>query len=139
MSFSLHPQLLRDCITLGESKLCEILLLNDQQFPWLILVPKIESICEIFQLDEQDQLSLATETNHIGQLMMEHFKGDKLNIGALGNLVPQLHVHVIVRFKEDPAWPKPVWGNYSAQTYSTQDLNATCSELRALLKDVLLA
>ena len=137
MPFSLHPQLAKDCARLGETALCEVLLLNDRQFPWIILVPKQDGISEVFQLEKADQVGLTNDSSQIGQRMMEHYKGDKLNLGALGNMVSQLHVHIIVRFKSDAAWPKPVWGNYTAKPYSADELKWECSKLRELLGKLL--
>jgi diadenosine tetraphosphate (Ap4A) HIT family hydrolase len=131
--FSLHPQLERDCIVMGELPLSRLLLLNDSRYPWFILVPRREAITEIYQLAEDDQQQLLRESSQLGEFLMNSFNGDKLNIGALGNLVPQLHLHHIVRYTNDAAWPGPVWGVGVAEPYHDEELAAlrqTCSGWR---------
>jgi diadenosine tetraphosphate (Ap4A) HIT family hydrolase len=108
--FSLHPQLQKDGIVMGDFPLSRLLLLNDARYPWFVLVPRRPKITEIYQLSEADQLQLLRESSQLSRFLMEGFNGDKLNIGALGNLVPQLHIHHIVRYRSDEAWPGPVWG-----------------------------
>lgn len=122
--FTLHPQLEKDGIVMGEFPLSRLLLLNDSRYPWFVLVPRRENITEIYQLSEADQQQLLLESSRLGRLMMEGFSGDKLNIGALGNLVPQLHLHHIVRYKNDEAWPGPVWGVGAALPYSGEQVAA---------------
>jgi len=116
--FELHPQLQQDCIVLDKLELCHLLLMNDASYPWFILVPDRADISEIFQLSEADQQLLMVESSRLGQFLVEHFNADKLNIAALGNVVPQLHLHHIVRYEQDPSWPKPVWGQHPAQSYT---------------------
>ena len=126
--FELHPQLQQDCIVLGKLELCHLLLVNDSNYPWFILVPDRVEISEIFQLDEADQKLLLSESTRLSQFLVKQFKADKLNIAALGNVVPQLHVHHIVRYKQDVSWPKPVWGQQPAQPYTQKRI----SEIKAL-------
>ncbi len=117
---------------MGELPLSRLLLLNDARYPWFILVPRREAITEIYQLEEQAQQQLLRESSQLGQFLMESFSGDKLNIGALGNLVPQLHLHHIVRYKDDAAWPGPVWGVGVAEPYTeaeVKSLIASCQPL----------
>lgn len=109
-SFELHPQLAADCIVVGRLPLSLLLLLDDARFPWFLLVPQRAGIGEIFELAECDQHQLYRESAQLSRAMKQSLRADKLNIGALGNLVPQLHVHHIARFRTDPAWPGPVWG-----------------------------
>jgi diadenosine tetraphosphate (Ap4A) HIT family hydrolase len=109
-AFVLHPQLQKDGIVMGDFPLSRLLLLNDARYPWFVLVPRREGITEIYQLSEADQQQLLRESSQLGRFLMEGFNGDKLNIGALGNMVPQLHIHHIVRYHGDEAWPGPVWG-----------------------------
>lgn len=116
--FALHPQLEKDCISLGEFPLCQLLLLNDSQYPWFVLVPRRDQIREIFQLNEADQQQLLKESSALAKAINEAFCADKINIAALGNMVPQLHLHHIVRYEHDPVWPAPVWGKLPAVTYS---------------------
>lgn len=92
--------------------------MNNSRLPWIILVPERAGIRESFELSTQDQLALMTESNSIGKLLMNEFNGDKLNVAALGNIVPQLHVHHIVRYAHDPVWPNPVWGNLSTKPFT---------------------
>ena len=113
----LHPQLEKDCLLLGQFKLSKLLLMKDANYPWFILVPDREAITEIYQLDESDQQQLIQESSIMAKMLVDDFQADKVNIGALGNVVPQLHVHHIARYHNDPAWPAPVWGACAAQAY----------------------
>lgn len=119
--FNLHPQLSEDCFLVGDLSLCRVLLVNDKNYPWLILVPRREDIREIFQLHASDQLLLINESSAVAQILDRHFNADKINVAALGNMVSQLHVHHIVRYKNDVSWPKPVWGVEQAKLYSTEE------------------
>ena len=116
--FELHPQLKKDCQVLGQFTLCQLLLINDANYPWFILVPAREGISEIYQLSAEDQEQLWSESAQLSAALMEAFQGDKMNIAALGNVVPQLHVHHVVRYTTDVAWPAPVWGKVVAKSYS---------------------
>lgn len=113
----LHPQLKKDCIILGKFSLCKLLLLNDSHYPWFILVPERDGITEIHQLSDDDQKQLMYESNYLSRCLEAVFKPDKLNIAALGNVVPQLHIHHIARFTSDACWPAPVWGAVQATPY----------------------
>jgi len=115
--FSLHPQLASDCHLLGNLGLSQALLLDDSRYPWVILVPRRAGVREIFQLAAADRHGLPEESCLTGEFMMQAFAGEKLNVAALGNLVPQLHLHHIVRSSTDPAWPGPVWGHSPAVAY----------------------
>jgi len=126
----LHPQLQQDCVYLGKLDLCLLLLMNDSQYPWCILVPARENIKEIYELSSKEQRQLSDESSLLASGMMELYGGDKMNIAALGNVVPQLHIHHIVRFRSDPAWPAPVWGKLPAQAYSEAALQKTIQQLR---------
>ena len=116
--FNLHPQLAADSIELADFPLCKLLLCNDSAYPWFILVPKIADITEIYQLDWQQQQQLLNESSLLSELLMQVFSGDKMNVAALGNVVEQLHVHHVVRFKADAQWPKPIWGQQPTTPYS---------------------
>jgi diadenosine tetraphosphate (Ap4A) HIT family hydrolase len=129
----LDSRLAEDTYHVGYLPLCRVLLMNDSHYPWLILVPERENITEIYQLDEADQVQLIHESSAVARMLMDGFKGDKMNIGALGNMVPQLHIHHIVRKQTDPAWPGPVWGAHPAQAYSP----ATAEERLALIRGAL--
>lgn len=133
MNFELHPQLAADTVLVGDLPLCRLLLMNDRQYPWTILVPRRAGLREIYELHESDQLRFWRESAQLSQTLMTAFGGDKLNVAALGNMVPQLHIHHIVRFKGDPAWPAPVWGKHPAQPYETSALNERLQQLRTLL------
>jgi diadenosine tetraphosphate (Ap4A) HIT family hydrolase len=131
--FELHTQLAKDCVTLGDLPLCRVLLMNDAQYPWLILVPQRADVAEIFQLSRIDQQQLTDEISSISSALAGHFRADKMNVAALGNVVPQLHVHIIVRYQGDAAWPRPVWGVVLAAPYSDDLLAQRLQELELLL------
>lgn len=133
--FELHPQLAQDSITIGDFPLCRLLLCNDRHYPWFILVPRRAQIREIFQLEEYDQRQLLKESSQLSRVLVKIFQADKLNVAALGNMVPQLHIHHIVRYQDDPAWPKPVWGLLPAQAYSMRAAREVCDNITALLTD----
>ncbi|SEL68270.1 Diadenosine tetraphosphate (Ap4A) hydrolase [Colwellia chukchiensis] len=120
--FQLHPQLANDCVVLTDLPLSQLLLCNDSAYPWFILVPKVEGIEDIYQLDWQQQQQLLNESSMLSEVLMQEFNGDKMNVAALGNVVPQLHLHHIVRFKNDPSWPKPIWGQQALTPYTEQAL-----------------
>jgi len=122
--FTLHPRLEADCIVMGDFPLSRLLLMNDCRYPWFILVPRRADISEIYQLGEREQQQLQRESVTLGQGIMEVFGGDKLNVAALGNLVPQLHIHHIVRYRDDPTWPGPVWGVGVSVPYSAEQVAA---------------
>ena len=132
----IHPQLKKDCLVLGRFPLSYLLLMKDANYPWFILVPEREGITEIYQLSGDDQKHLLSESSLLAEFLMQHFQGDKLNIAAIGNIVPQLHLHHVVRFRSDPAWPAPVWGKLPARAYSDNELNIIVDKVRqAELKD----
>lgn len=112
-NFLLSKQLAEDSFALAELNLCELRLFNNANYPWLLLIPRINNICEIFELSEADRTILFTEINLIAEKLKQCTMCDKINIGALGNVVSQLHVHIIARFNHDASWPKPVWGSAS--------------------------
>lgn len=132
--FNLHPRLAADTMLVVELPLSTVLLMNDSQYPWLILVPRREDIREIYQLSEADQVQLLRESSTVAQAMMKLYRGDKMNIGALGNMVPQLHLHHIVRYEGDPTWPGPVWGAQPAQPYADEAAAVRLAELRQVLQ-----
>ncbi len=131
--FELHPQLAKDCVEVGEFPLSKVLLLNDSHYPWVILVPKRENIREAFQLSVEDQRQLLAESSTLSEAMATHFKADKMNVAALGNMVPQLHIHHIVRYKNDASWPNPVWGAVTAKPYNKTEFDDLLVVLRSLL------
>lgn len=133
MKFELHPRLAADSIVLGDFPLCRLLLMNDAQYPWFILVPRRAGAREIYLLAEADQQALLRESAQLSGAIMQAYAGEKLNVAALGNLVPQLHVHHVVRKQADPAWPAPVWGRHPAQPYDEAGRHARMDALRPLL------
>lgn len=122
--FKLHPRLAQDCLPLGRFPLCRLLLMNERRYPWFILVPEREGVGEIFQLSEADQIQWLRESSELSRTLAELFRPDKLNIAAIGNLVPQLHVHHVARYRNDPAWPAPVWGKFEPLAYSAEEVAA---------------
>jgi diadenosine tetraphosphate (Ap4A) HIT family hydrolase len=133
--FALAEQLQRDTVLLGDFSLCSLLLMNDAQYPWFILVPRREDVSELFQLDADDQLQLWAETTSLAEILKDTFAADKMNVATLGNMVSQLHMHVIVRRKGDSAWPAPVWGQHPARPYTAEDIQAIRDKLRLVLPD----
>lgn len=115
--FELHPQLAKDSFHICDLELCRVLLANDQQYPWLILVPMVADITEVIDLTPEQQQLLWQESAKVSHLLKSMYQPDKLNIAALGNVVPQLHVHHVVRFVDDKAWPAPIWGALPAVPY----------------------
>lgn len=134
--FILHPMLTNDTITLAELPLSRLLLSNDKQYPWFILVPRVNDIQDIYQLEWQDQLQFLNESSLLSELLMQVFQGDKMNVAALGNVCPQLHVHHIVRFKTDAAWPAPVWGKLPAIKYSVEEIEEIKTTIIPLLNQI---
>jgi diadenosine tetraphosphate (Ap4A) HIT family hydrolase len=135
--FTLHPQLAKDCFVIGQFSLCQLLLMNDRKYPWFILVPQRENISEIYQLGTADQTQLWRESAELSEILARQFAADKMNIAALGNVVPQLHIHHIVRYQNDPAWPAPIWGKLPAEPYSESELQELLTNLTPVLGDQL--
>jgi diadenosine tetraphosphate (Ap4A) HIT family hydrolase len=119
---TLHPQLQADCLVIGRFPLCHLLLMRDANYPWFILVPDRDGVEEIYQLESGDRQQLMHESVQLSRALVTAFAPDKLNIAALGNVVPQLHVHHIVRYRDDAAWPAPVWGRVPARPYGPDGL-----------------
>lgn len=134
--FELNPVLDSDTVTVVEWPLSLVLLSLDANYPWCILVPRRAGIREIYELDSADQQQLLRESSALGETMMALFQGDKLNVAALGNMVPQLHLHHIVRYEGDEAWPGPVWGVVEKLEYSEELLHERVEALRDALADV---
>jgi diadenosine tetraphosphate (Ap4A) HIT family hydrolase len=111
--------------------------MKDANYPWFILVPDRENVTEIFQLDETDQKQLITESSLLSSTIIRLFNADKINIAALGNLVPQLHLHHIVRYTTDAAWPAPVWGKLPAKPYTEKEIDQVFDKLKAGLGEIL--
>lgn len=137
-TFQLHPNLQQDCFEVGRFALSRVLLMNDSQYPWLILVPQRNDITELFQLPAEDRQQLLNESCWLAEALFELYKPDKLNIAAIGNLVPQLHLHHVARYRSDIAWPAPIWGKYSAIAYSEHETEQRLIQLRKQLQPHLL-
>ena len=129
-TWTLHPQLERDTASIGDLPLSRVLVINDANYPWLLLVPRRPNIVEVIDLDEVEQAQLTTEVTRVARALRAVTNCDKLNIAALGNVVPQLHVHVIARFRSDAAWPKPVWGVAAPRPYDREELHNFGQPLR---------
>ena len=133
LEFSLDSRLEADTITLGDFPLCRLLLMNDAQYPWFILVPRRAGVTEIYHLDEADQQQLTRESSVLAATLADCFSAQKMNVANLGNMVPQLHIHHIVRKSSDPAWPGPVWGAHPAVAYSNEQIEQVGQHLIGLL------
>ncbi|GAA3551127.1 HIT domain-containing protein [Zobellella aerophila] len=131
--FVLHPQLQADTLVLGDLPLSRVLLARDSRYPWLILVPKRNGIREIHWLTAAEQGQLIKESSAIGGLMEQYLTPDKINVAALGNVVPQLHLHHVARFRSDAAWPGPVWGQHPALPYTDAELAQTAGRWQSWL------
>ena len=132
-SFQLDSKLNHDTYFVSDLDLCRLLIMNDSNYPWFILVPRRLNITEIYQLSNEDRFQLGYETNFISEILANYFKADKMNIAALGNIVSQLHIHIIVRKKTDLLWPETIWGKKSPLFYSKEDIENTISIIKNLL------
>ena len=131
MTFSLHPQLAADTIPLADLNLCRVLLMNNCHFPWLILVPMRDNCRELFDLTPEDYTIVMSETRTIAAAFAQLTQAHKLNIAALGNMVPQLHIHIIARYTNDAAWPQPVWNApQKPEPYAKNTLEILLEKLR---------
>ena len=128
--WSLHPQLDKDTVCIGDLPLSRLLLSKDAGYPWLILVPRCADAVEIIDLDRDDRARLMMEIGQVSEGLKGITDCDKLNVAALGNQVPQLHIHIIARRKEDPAWPRPVWGATPAMEYDAAALETFIETVR---------
>lgn len=131
--FKLHGRLAADTVTVVDWPLCRVLLMDDSTYPWLILVPRRAGSVELHDLDAADRAVLVEEIARASAALKAETGADKINVGALGNVVPQLHVHVIARFAADPAWPRPVWGATAARPYDTAARDGMVERLRRVL------
>jgi diadenosine tetraphosphate (Ap4A) HIT family hydrolase len=132
-AWALHPQLARDTVPLGDLALSRVLIIKDANYPWLLLVPRRPDITEIIDLDGVEQAQLMVEIDRTARALKTVTECDKLNIAALGNAVPQLHVHIIARRKTDEAWPKPVWGAVPPLAHDAAALDQFMNVMRAKL------
>ena len=135
-TFQLHPQLAQDTWLVTDLPLCRVLLMNETRYPWVILVPRRQDIREIHELTAMERQQLWQESDQVSRALMKLFKPDKLNIAALGNQVPQLHIHHIARFQTDAAWPAPVWGKFPPQAYTATEAAAQIQHLLVALSQI---
>ena len=137
MAFVLHPRLMADTATIADWSLSRVLLMNDKRYPWIVLVPRRPDLHEVFDLDEAARTQLMQEIARVGTNLKAWARprgaGDKINVGIICNLVPQLHIHIVARAKGDAAWPGPVWGVGQAVHYGAAELSRAVEELRAVL------
>jgi len=131
--FELDSRLDNDSLFLMDWPLCRVLRMNDRSYPWLILVPRRTAKREIIDLSSQDQALLLGEIGKASQAIKRVLKPEKLNVAALGNVVPQLHVHVIGRFTDDPAWPRPIWGVQAPQPFDSDEAEVEVIQWRERL------
>jgi diadenosine tetraphosphate (Ap4A) HIT family hydrolase len=132
--FLLHPTLERDTVEITRLRLCRVLLMRDSTYPWLILVPEREDLRDLDDLSPDDRRLAMDEIDQVSKAMKGLFHPYKMNVAALGNVVEQLHIHVIARFREDPAWPKPVWGLQPPKDYENAARDALTARLALALK-----
>ena len=130
LSWTLHPQLENDSVPVGDLPLSRVLLASDANYPWLLLIPRRAGASEIIDLTPADQIALTGEIAVVCRALKALTSCDKLKVAALGNVVPQLHVHVIARRRGDPAWPKPVWGVAPALSYDPAKRERLIAALR---------
>jgi diadenosine tetraphosphate (Ap4A) HIT family hydrolase len=133
LEFELDARLQNDCIQLGDFPLCRLMLMNDRQYPWFILVPRRAGVTETYHLSDDDQIQLMRESSTLSEALADLFSARKMNIGMLGNIVAQLHVHHIVRQENDPAWPGPVWGKVPPVAYTDEEREAVIAKIEPLL------
>lgn len=128
--FTLHERLAADTVEITDWPLCRVLLMNDCTYPWMVLVPRRRTISEIHELDRDDRTILMDEIADASKRLHNLTKADKINVAALGNVVPQLHVHIIARFTTDPAWARPIWGVQPPKPYDTSALRAAVQRMK---------
>jgi len=132
MPFTLHPQLASDCLPVGDLPLCRVLLMNNRHFPWLILVPRREGLRELFDLSDADYPVVMQEVRDTAQAFAAMTTAHKINVAMLGNMVPQLHIHIIARFTHDAAWPAPVWNTgIKTEPYAEKVFAGKAAEIRS--------
>ena len=133
MSWTLHPDLLRDTVDVARLPLCRVGLMNDATYPWLVLSPMLPGLRDFHDVPAAHHGALMDEIGKASRALQSVYKPDKINVAALGNVTPQLHIHVIARSAKDPAWAKPVWGVVPARPYGPADLEETVARIRRAL------
>jgi len=134
LEFKLDPQLAKDTVHMGDFPLSQVRLMNDANYPWFVLVPRRSGVTEIYHLGEKDRHQLMREAAALAENLADIFAARKMNVANLGNMVSQLHVHVIVRKESDAAWPGPVWGSVPAKPYASDELEIIRARLDTLLE-----
>lgn len=135
LEFELDPRLAADCIVLGDFPLSRLLLMNDSQYPWFILVPRRVGVTEIYHLSPDERIQLMAESAELAEVIADSFAARKMNIATLGNVVPQLHLHHVARQENDPAWPGPVWGKHPPKPYARAQIDEIRTRMESLLRD----
>ena len=135
-AFELDPRLAADTVPLGQSPGCLLLLMNERRYPWLILVPRRAGVREIYELTPGERAALLEQSCVVAETLAREFSAHKLNVAALGNVVPQLHLHHVARFRGDPAWPGPVWGHSPREPYGADELEAVRQRMLSALRQV---
>ena len=130
MTFTLHERLAADTLPVVDLALCRVLLMNDRRYPWTILVPRRAGLRDFDQVPPEDKRAFYEEIERVSEILREETVAEKMNVAALGNMVPQLHVHVIARFAADAAWPGPVWGVGEAEPYAADEAEVLIGRLR---------
>ena len=134
LEFKLHPQLKADTWVIGDFPLCRLLMMKDANYPWFILVPRRAGVTEIYHLSAKERAQMIEESAELSETLADLFMARKMNVAALGNMVPQLHLHHIVRYEDDVAWPGPVWGVAEAKPYSDEQVTSIFKKLDVLLE-----
>ncbi|MBO6827067.1 MAG: HIT family protein [Sneathiella sp.] len=132
--FTLHPQLQADTTLIKKLEVSQVLLARDSRYPWVILVPEVENAVELHLLETDTYRTVSDEIRFVADRLYQHFQPQKINIGALGNMVPQLHIHIVARWQTDEAWPGPIWGVGEAKPYPDQEIMAKTEDFRNILK-----
>jgi len=133
--FKLHPTLERDTTEITRLSLCRVLLLRDKTYPWVVLVPERDGLRDLDDLPDEDRVQAMDEIDRVSKAMKAVFTPYKMNVAALGNVVEQLHIHVIARFESDAAWPAPIWGVHPAEDYD----DSARAEISTRIADALAA
>ncbi|WP_020592131.1 HIT domain-containing protein [Kiloniella laminariae] len=134
-TFDLHPRLKADTLLVTDLQHCRVLLMNDSRYPWLILVPRSNGLRELHDLGATELAAVMEEVRKVSEVLVQDFSAFKINVAALGNMVPQLHIHVIARSQSDPAWPGPVWGVGAPLAYSDEASSVLLLKLEAAIGD----
>ncbi len=132
--FKLHPQLQADTTLIKKLDVSQVLLARDSRYPWVILVPEVENAVELHLLETGTYKTVSDEIRFVADRLYQHFQPQKINIGALGNMVPQLHIHIVARWQTDEAWPGPIWGIGEAKPYTDQEFMAKTEDFRDIIK-----